>query len=398
MRRSRNFLSNQKQALSKLINRLKKRSDRPEELSQTSKYRWVAVVLAATAVVAVWVLTLSPDPRSQKPATTTPNDFQMVSDICAQNNIVSFGCYKAELSKLTQQKGPQAAFDLLKQQYDKVDYVKSQCHQLVHVVGRAALSKYGNIADTYSNGDQYCWSGYYHGALEQLADDRGVNFLVEKANEICASVPGKETRSFYYYNCVHGLGHGYMFVQHGELFKSLTACDSLVDSFDRTSCYGGVFMQNIMNEQSPDAAVDHPKAYLKADQPMYPCTAVADKYKDQCYLMQTSYALRIVNYDFSRGFDLCGGIEPAYRNTCYVSLGRDASGSTVSDVTRTKNSCLLGPSFEAQKFCIEGAAKDFVSYFHSDVQAKQLCSSLDISLKDHCLSIVQTYYSSFSRP
>jgi hypothetical protein len=321
-----------------------------------------------------------------------------VADQCT--NSVTYSCYKKQLTDITNKQGPIAAISVIKSSYTKVPYVKSECHQLMHVIGRAALIKYNDdIAQTYSHGDQFCWSGYYHGAIEELGNVKGLAYLVANSNAICAKIPGKSTHSFYYYNCVHGMGHGFMFVENGNLFAALKDCDSLTDSWDSTSCYGGVFMQNVMNEQAPDEESDTAgttqQSYLKADQPMYPCTAVDEKYKDQCYLMQTSYALQTVNYDFNKVFNICSQVESQFRDTCYTSLGRDASGNSISDANKTKSTCLEGPTEEAQKYCVHGAAMDFVSYFHSDVQAKQLCTSLPSNLSDDCLSTVKNYYSSF---
>jgi hypothetical protein len=128
---------------------------------------------------------------------------------------------------------------------------------------------------------------------------------------------------------------------------------------------------------------------------MYPCTDIEHKYKEQCYLMQTSYALQTVGYDFSKVFSLCSQVDAEFINTCYTSLGRDASGNSVSNVDATRKNCLLGPTDESQKYCIQGAAMDFVSYFHSDIQAKQLCNSLPSNLSSDCLNTVSSYYASF---
>jgi hypothetical protein len=38
---------------------------------------------------------------------------------------------------------------------------------------------------------------------------------------------------------------------------------------------------------------------------------------------------------------------------------------------------------------------DFVSYFHSDIQAKQLCASLSPELAADCADTVKSYYTSF---
>ncbi len=265
----------------------------------------------------------------------------------------------------------------------------------MHVIGRASYAHYGSLAEAFAHGDQFCWSGFYHGIMEQISKDKGYDYIIKNANTICQPVAEKYQRySFNDYNCVHGLGHGFMEILNRDLFKSLAACDSMSDNWDRSSCYGGVFMQNIMNVQGPEGYDPSNYPYLKADQPMYPCTAVDDKYKEQCYLMQTSYALSIEKYDFSKVFDLCGQAGQ-YADTCYQSLGRDASGQSISDVQKTDASCRLGATNEAQTNCIIGAAKDFVSYFHDDKQAYQLCGAVPDYITQTCNSTVKDYFSTF---
>jgi hypothetical protein len=347
-------------------------------------------VISVIGIAIILVAVFWPDKNN---SSANPLVNSSVTNICS--NDVTYTCYKKELTNITNQQGPEKAMAVVKDAYAKIPYVKSQCHQLTHIIGRTALAKYKTVAATYAHGDQFCWSGYYHGAMEQVATENGYDYIIKNANSICAPIAAKGKYSFYHYNCVHGLGHGFMFIKEGDLFASLTACDAITDSWERTSCYGGVFMQNVMNEQTPDKDANIGSKYLKSDQPMYPCTAVDFKYKDQCYLMQTSYALQTVGYDFSKVFSLCGGIEAAFRDTCYTSLGRDASGNSISDVDKTKEQCLLGPDLESQQYCIKGAAQDFVSYFHSDQQANQLCNSLPANLSVNCLEVVKNYYSTF---
>lgn len=347
------------------------------------------------AVIGIAVIALAVFWPGSKPQTANDSTVNSSLDSCEIKNTVTYSCYKDELTNITKNQSPEAAMALVKKQYNKVSYVKSQCHQLVHVIGRAALARYGNIADTYAHGDQFCWSGYYHGAMEQLAEEKGYDYILKNVNSICAPIAAKGEYSFYHYNCLHGLGHGFMFIKNGDLFASLKACDSITNDWERTSCYGGVFMQNIMNEQTPDKDARIGSKFLKADQPMYPCTVLEEKYKDQCYLMQTSYALQVENYDFKKVFALCDSVEAQFRDTCYTSLGRDASGNSISNVEQTRSTCLLGATEEAQRYCVHGAAMDFVSYFHSDQQAKQLCSSLPPNLSGDCLEVVKNYYATF---
>jgi hypothetical protein len=370
-------------------------NDQANELQKLKKKLFLGLGLSLVGIAVIAAAVLWPGSKTEIAA--NPSSNVALIDNCQNKNTITYSCYKNELTQITNQQGPEKAMTLIKQAYVKVPYVKSQCHQLTHVIGRAALAKYNNdLAQTYAHGDQYCWSGYYHGAMEQLATSKGYDFIVKNADSICEPIAVKGKTSFYYYNCVHGLGHGFMFVKDGDLFASLKACDSLKDaSFDQPSCYGGVFMQNIMNEQTPDNTAKTGSKFLKADQPMYPCTAVDTKYKNQCYLMQTSYALQTVSYDFSKVFTMCDSVEMPFKDTCYTSLGRDASGNSISNVQQTHDTCLLGKTDEARRYCVHGAAMDFVSYFHSNQQANQLCNSLPDSLLSDCLDVVKNYYATF---
>jgi hypothetical protein len=371
------------------VNKKPQKTNAPDDLKSFKKKLILGVVFAVVGISVMCAAVFWPGHKSDLSANPSAN----ITDNCASST--TYSCYKKQLTNITNKQGPEAAMALVKKEYTSSSYVKSQCHQLTHIIGRAALVKYETIAETYAHGDQFCWSGYYHGVMEEVALKNGDDYIVKNVNSICKPIAAQGQYSFYHYNCVHGLGHGLMFVKDGDLFASLKACDPITNSWERTSCFGGVFMQNIMNEQTPDSDVKSGSKYLKPDQPMYPCTAVDQQYKDQCYLMQTSYALQTVGYDFSKVFELCGQVESQFRDTCYTSLGRDASGNSISDVDRTKTTCLLGKTEEAQKYCVHGAAMDFVSYFHSDQQANNLCNSLPSNLSSDCLQVVKNYYASF---
>jgi hypothetical protein len=305
-----------------------------------------------------------------------------------------FDCFEKHYQYMVSQQTIDEAFADLKVRYDTNTSVRSLCHPLVHVIGRAALEKYPDIAEAYTKGDHFCWSGYYHGVMEAILYKTTPEELPNTINAICDSVPGKATYSFDYYNCVHGLGHGVMYITNNELFDALVLCDNLQGGWEQESCYGGVFMENVITDFE-----NHFTKYLKPEEPLYPCTAVAEKNKHACYLMQTSYVLKENGYNFMDAFAQCSTVEEQHKDTCYQSVGRDASGSTVSDVQRTKVYCLLGANERQETGCVVGAVKDFISYFHSDVQAKQFCNSfkdVDENLTNTCIFIANNYYKSFT--
>ena len=302
-----------------------------------------------------------------------------------------FACYDTYYQKLVKDIGPKEAMVDLKIRYNQEPFVKNECHQLAHVIGRAATAKYPTVDEAYIRGDSACWSGYYHGVIEAVMASIGTsNITFETLNTICKGLAERERYSFDHYNCVHGIGHGLMYIHENELFVALENCDKISDSWERSSCWGGVFMENIIADNK-----NHFTKYLKPEEPLYPCSATTAEQKYTCYLMQTSYMLKVKGGNFAEVFRLCGTVGEEYINTCYQSLGRDASGQSISDPVRTKASCMLGPDERAQSNCVIGAVKDFISYHHSDVQANAFCESLAPNLKQTCLDTGAAYYKSF---
>jgi hypothetical protein len=311
---------------------------------------------------------------------------------CADGKSGDYACYENYYRTLVKKHGVAYAFADLKRRYPQSGYVQAQCHPFTHVIGRAGANVYGSVGEAFTHGDGFCWSGYYHGVMEAVVGKYSPETLGAAMDGICANVPGRAAYNFDYYNCVHGLGHGVMVVTKTELFDSLALCDRLTGEWERSSCAGGVFMENVMVDNR-----NHFTKYLKPDEPLYPCTAVDERHKTQCYLMQTSYILKVNGGNFAPVFTACRGAEPAFQPTCFQSVGRDASGQSVSDAARTRATCELGQNYEERSNCIIGAVKDFISYFHSDVQAKELCDSLAEDLRDVCRSTAENYYRSFAK-
>lgn len=326
---------------------------------------------------------------------STQNNQTAVQDSCSINQTITYSCYKKELIDLTNDKGPDAALAILKQEYDTNTFIKGECHQLTHVIGRATLDRYKDLGIAYQKGDYFCASGYFHGVSEEIITQKGAAYMFKNAKYVCARFAKTEYHQLDHYNCVHGIGHGLLEAANGDLFMALKSCDTLNDNWEQTSCYSGVFMQNVMIEQSPDESVDHKSAYLRDDDLLYPCTAVDEKYKWGCYIFQSSYAIAKTHSDFPKVFGLCKALDQKYRNVCYGSLGRDASGVSNFEQDRTIAYCNQGPDDEAKLACFKGAAINLIYVYHSDKQAHQLCSALSESFKYACNGGVKDYYRTF---
>jgi hypothetical protein len=346
------------------------------------------LIVSAALITSAAIVQAAPEAGTARPSGYVPRSL----DECRGDNETNdFRCYATYYAAKTYYEDKEAVFADLKQSYESDAYVKAECHQLTHIIGRTGYKRYGGLDKSYEHGDAICWSGYYHGAIEQAITDIGPERITADAPTVCKSFADKRMYSFDHFNCVHGLGHGLMAVGAYNLPDSLKLCDVMTSSWERESCYGGVFMENVMVATRGNGTT----AYFKDSEPLYPCTFVERPYKEQCYLMQTSQVLQKNGYDFAKTFQECGKADEGFVDTCYRSLGRDASGSTVSDIKRTVEICRLAPNRDGLHNCMLGAVRDFVSYYHSDQQALQLCASFGGETEAPCQQDVKLYYKAF---
>ncbi len=304
---------------------------------------------------------------------------------CPSDARLALGCYEQHFRTIVARQGVPEAFADLKAGYAADAGLQRLCHAVTHAIGQAGVTKYGDVATAFRYGDNTCGSGYYHGVLQGYALSLGRTKLLSDLDAACAGVPGKERKSLDYFNCVHGLGHAIMAVRNDELFDALHDCDGLTGTMEQNACVNGVFMENLIVD---GAHGGHYSKYLKPDEPLYPCTAVAEQYKAECFDMQTSYALGVVRGDFAKVFTMCAGAGVPFRRNCYQSLGRDAATASLDQVPATVATCKLGRGHEQRSYCVLGAVLDFVYYYHSDAQAKALCAALDPDLQEGCRSAI----------
>jgi hypothetical protein len=295
--------------------------------------------------------------------------------------------------------GVEAAFDELKEEYEKNGFVRSNCHQMSHVIGRAAAERYGDIPGAYDRGDSFCGSGYYHGVMQAVVARIGAGRILEEADTLCTDLRERQKFSLYHRDCAHGLGHGFMNVLENELFASLHACDALTNGWEREHCYTGVFRENVQAKDDPS----HPSRYLRSDQPLYPCTDVETRYKNSCYRRQPMYALLTQNNDLAKVFDLCAKVEGDFRPACYHGLGRSAFfqsiGQHVTDVAQAgaaRMLCMLGEDHEAQSNCVAGVVRTFIYYNRGDTRFEGFCGPFDADLRAVCRRAAEEYYEDFA--
>jgi hypothetical protein len=346
-------------------------------------------ILTASALTALNILVFGPSFIQQTASNPSPID-------CSGPKANDFSCYQKRYEDLVYNSGVEAAFADLKDQFAKEQFVKASCHQLTHSIGRAAAELYGgDVPSTYSQGDDFCGSGYYHGAMQTVVANIGADKILDEADNICAAPREQQDQSLDHRNCAHGMGHGFMGLYGNEVFESLEECDALSEGWEREKCSGGVFMENVIDEDNPS----NPSKYLKADEPFYPCTEVKTEYKSPCYVRQTNYVLKKQGDDFAKVFELCGKVEDGFRPICYVGLGNNVATQSTKNGTTDgaqadfiRGACMLGQETEARSKCFVGAVRQLIFNYDNDVQAKALCDSLTrADWRAACLQVSEEY-------
>jgi len=296
---------------------------------------------------------------------------------CAGSAAIDFACQARRYREIARRDGARTALRVLAADQRRNGFVRAACHQLTHRIGRVAGARHGIRA--LADGRPVCASGYYHGVLQAVMGRAGPRRALEQAAAICAESRARERRSAEHYNCVHGMGHGYMELFSSRVDESLRGCEALRDRWEQDECSGGVFMENVTAMDNPE----RPARSLRPDAPLYPCTAIAPRFWEQCYDWQATYALYVNDGDFEAVFDLCAATAPGARRPCYRGLGGDALQHSKFVTTATarhatiRRLCALGPGRAARHACIEGAVRNmYRDYVDGDVQARGLCASM----------------------
>ena len=297
--------------------------------------------------------------------------------VCKTNE--TFGCYQREFRTIVDAQNPAVALDDLDALYKTDAYVKRECHPLAHAIGHLAYAKYKSVTVAEGYARETCWSGYHHGLMESYISQFDDKQLRTKMNGICKQ-DESHPYSLAYYNCWHGLGHGLTIRFTQDIFHALRFCNVITRSWERQSCYSGVFMQNIVaNGSGMHRSVD-----LKPSDPIYPCDAVKEPEKPSCYLMQTSYVLQVENWNLPVAFRICNRVEARYVGTCYRSMGRDISGAALLDPGTIVAQCGMGaPAHRVE--CIAGAAANAVYDRHGRTMADALCRLVQPADRPACL-------------
>jgi hypothetical protein len=267
--------------------------------------------------------------------------------------------------------------------------LRRECHPVVHAIGRETFLQKGSIHDSFAACDQTCHSGCYHGSVERflrgdaLYAQSGQHPSQFELRQKAVAACDRGTPLRIRYQCLHGLGHAIMFFAAYNLDNALDVCDAMEDEWSRNSCYGGVFMENVVN------AAEAKDNFDPADRHA-PCSRVDARYRRECYTMQTSH-MSAMGLSAASILDECGKAG-AYREACARSLGRDLSNEArLGDHRGVAAKCELATG-DVRRACVTGVTYALADTTWDGRFAFPFCAALASAAdQDECFRFVVQY-------
>lgn len=317
---------------------------------------------------------------------------------CGQDSAGTGACYENRLLALAQERGVRVAMGALNHLSRLDAEVAISGHAVAHAIGIAAGRGKTDVSQEFASCTEILQSGCYHGVIQGYFETRDT-VTGEGVNALCAAYRGPEASRWIRFQCVHGLGHGLTMIWSHDLPRALGGCDLLQDSWDRESCYGGAFMENIINATAPHhpgsrlaaqraashehggghdhgaAAAPPPFKALDSTDLHYPCSILDGRYHASCYGMQTSIMLRFTNGDIGRAATACEGAPGVMRYLCIGSLGRDVAPRSGMQRARAREMCAV-VNDEFEPWCHVGVAKNLIDVTAQSEDGMSYCREL----------------------
>ncbi|HEU0013544.1 MAG TPA: hypothetical protein VFQ45_07655 [Longimicrobium sp.] len=300
-------------------------------------------------------------------------------------------CVERSLKQVLAEAGVRKSMETLDIIAERDAQLRNDSHGMAHGLGISAYGGRETVAETFAACPPTQISGCMHGVIQGYFLDVGRGPGQVGKAEIDGLCQPHAGNFILHSQCTHGLGHGLMSLVGHHLPRALEKCDLAGEEWVRRSCYGGAFMENLVGALHPEhtaeahsevaagrgagghdhhgggqaAGHDHGAAPVEAwkplddADPLYPCSAVASKYQEECYMIHTGALLSRYRGDFAATARTCATAPAAMVPVCWRSLGRDISAWAGRDPVRAARMCASAGS-EAEMECVRGAATALV--------------------------------------
>jgi hypothetical protein len=294
----------------------------------------------------------------------------------------------ASLFVTARRSGVRAAMDSLDALAGRDSALALLGHAVAHGLGRFAVAERPDDRSLFGQCTAAFNSGCYHGVLEGYLAAPGEHPPVER---LCDAVSGGGQPPYARRECAHGMGHALMGVNGGNPEPSLRGCDRLAEPEERSDCWEGVYMEDLLRAtdapvvNAGDSAVArHARGH--GARPAGRCDQVAPTYRAACWAYQPVALLGANGGDAVRTLKACRAApDRAARESCWSGFGKQTAGRIPNRPDTLGVLCAADGS-DAEAACLDGAVEYHVERRWSAEPGRAFCESVPAPAQPTCFA------------
>ncbi|WP_441248553.1 hypothetical protein [Kitasatospora sp. McL0602] len=266
----------------------------------------------------------------------------------------------------------------------KLPYTVRFCHPIAHELGHAAVKRFNeDFQKVISFPHETCAAGYLHGAVEEM-----LNASKNPQADLLKLCAPNNTGP-----CIHGVGHGTMFVAKQDVEKARDLCSEFSSDSRKITCSEGLFMQLF----GPDEEDEKAKANLPADklakEPLYPCPEQPSLFQSACYFYAPTFYLS--SHDYANHPEVFAGALAWCLNAkstggdidCSRGVGSRTMKYNLDRINWAAEQCATGVDAKHRKACTDGLYSYYTVNYTEPGAGARLCSQLtNTEIAGYCRS------------
>lgn len=265
---------------------------------------------------------------------------------------------------------------------DHVEATYPACHAEAHDLGRALFAIDRSLETALRECGTRCTSGCMHGVVAEAFGSSTADTVLSQMRSFCTN--GEMARRHKPGNCAHGIGHALMFVNQGDVGRSIDGCLGFPDEPMQYYCGTGVFMERFFGPARP--AVASRSMHSPCDEEtLFPAA---------CYRYKGTELLKTLG-DPRKVAAACLSLDDLHRRGCFHGLGY-ASMGRVSQNPRRISAVCGGGDRNDRVACIEGLIEKLADF--QEGRARAACAFLSSDLGSVCRQTVERKMYALDKP
>ncbi|MGW4892926.1 hypothetical protein ACWEQL_11805 [Kitasatospora sp. NPDC004240] len=272
-----------------------------------------------------------------------------------------------------EQTDPGVALASLDRISKQLPYTVRFCHPIAHELGHQAVKRFNaDFQKVISFPHETCAAGYLHGAVEEM-----LNASAQPEVDLLKLCAPKNSGP-----CIHGVGHGTMFVAKQDVAKARELCNKFTTDQNRIRCSEGLFMQLF----GPDEEDETAKANLPADKlaqdPLYPCKEQPALFQSACFFYAPTFYLS--SHDYANHPEVYGdalkwclnGKASGGAVDCSRGVGSRTMKYNLDREDWAAQQCATAADGWQRKACAEGLVSYYTVNYTDGGAAGRLCAKI----------------------